>query len=95
MKLTAAKSDLDFIAHLGDYICETVGAPTLDAVEPAHSPISLPDGRPLAGGGRYGRSLEDYRSLYRTYRTDSRLQALHRQFPMIVIWDDHDFSDDC
>ncbi|MGF6612580.1 alkaline phosphatase D [Paraburkholderia sp. WSM4175] len=95
MKLIAAETDLDFVVHVGDYIYETVGTPTLDAVEPAHSRITLPHGRPLAGGGQYAESLDDYRSLYRTYRSDPRLQALHRQFPMIAIWDDHEFTDDC
>ena len=95
MKLIAAETDLDFVVHVGDYIYEAVGAPTLDAVEPAHPRISLPDGRPLAAGGQCAASLEDYRTLYRAYRSDARLQTLHRQFPMIAIWDDHEFSDDC
>ena len=95
MKLIAAETDLDFVVHVGDYIYEVVGAPTLDAVEPAHPRISLPHGRPLAGGGQCAESLDDYRTLYRTYRSDARLQTLHRQFPMIAIWDDHEFSDDC
>ena len=95
MKLIAAETDLDFVVHVGDYIYEVVGAPTLDAVEPAHPRISLPHGRLLAGGGQCAESLDDYRTLYRTYRSDARLQTLHLRFPMIAIWDDHEFSDDC
>lgn len=41
------------------------------------------------------RSLDNYRELYRTVRTDPDLQRLHERFPFIVTWDDHEFSDDC
>jgi alkaline phosphatase D len=91
-----AAEDLDFLVHLGDYIYETVGA-TFQAgqAEPAHTRITLPNGLSLPSGGAYANSLEDYRTLYRTYRGDGRLQELHRKFPMVAIWDDHEFSDDC
>jgi alkaline phosphatase D len=95
MDLIAAE-DLDFMVHVGDYVYETVGAAfQLERVEPAHARIELPNGVPLTVGGVYANSLEDYRTLYRTYRSDARLQELHRKFPMIAIWDDHEFSDDC
>lgn len=88
--------DLDFIVHLGDYIYETVNAGfQTGAVENAHAPLTLPDGTPRGDGARYATTLADYRSLYRNYRSDPRLQALHARFPMIAIWDDHEFSDDC
>ncbi|WP_306393060.1 alkaline phosphatase D family protein [Telluria beijingensis] len=91
-----ASEELDFIVHLGDYVYETVGADfQTGRAEPAHGRINLPDGVTLAGGGRYANTLADYRTLYRTYRGDARLQALHPKCPMIVIWDDHEFSDDC
>jgi alkaline phosphatase D len=93
-----AAEDLDFVVHLGDYIYETVGAGFQSGrAEPAHPRIALPDGlaQQGGGGGVYANSLEDYRTLYRTYRGDARLQTLHRRFPMIAIWDDHEFSDDC
>jgi alkaline phosphatase D len=95
MSLIAAESDLDFVVHVGDYIYETVGGARPEAAEAAHPPLQLPDGKPLPDAGRYADSLEDYRLLYRTYRTDPRLQTLHRRLPMIAIWDDHEFSDDC
>ena len=63
--------------------------------ESAHGSITLPNGLPKLSGGIYANSLEDYRTLYRTYRGDARLQELHRKFPMVAIWDDHEFSDDC
>ena len=95
MDLLAAEN-VDFLVHLGDYIYETVAA-TFRAgqAEPVHSRITLPNGLPLPAGGIYANSLEDYRTLYRTYRGDGRLQELHRKFPMVAIWDDHEFSDDC
>ncbi|MDN4051931.1 alkaline phosphatase D family protein [Massilia sp. YIM B02763] len=90
-----AQEDLDFIVHLGDYIYETVGAAfQTGAAEPAHGKITLPNGV-AAGGAVYANTVDDYRTLYRTYRGDARLQELHRKFPMVVIWDDHEFSDDC
>lgn len=95
MSLIAAERDLDFVVHVGDYIYETVGGAKADATESMHPPLRLPDGKPLPDGSRYADSLEDYRLLYRTYRTDPRLQTLHHRLPMIAIWDDHEFSDDC
>lgn len=95
MELLAAEN-LDFVVHLGDYIYETVGAAfQTGAAEAAHGKITLPNGVVGAGGSVYANTLDDYRSLYRTYRSDSRLQEIHRRFPMIAIWDDHEFSDDC
>ncbi len=96
MSLLAAEPDLDFIVHVGDYVYETVGAAfQAGAAEPAHTALTLPDGLPLPAGGKYANSLNDYRYLYRTYRSDARLRTLHQQWPMIAIWDDHEFSDDC
>jgi alkaline phosphatase D len=90
------KEDYDFLVHVGDYIYEAVGAAfQAGAVERAHGPIMLPDGTTLADGSRHATTLADYRTLYKTYRSDARLQALHARFPFIGIWDDHEFSDDC
>jgi len=91
-----AAEDLDFLVHVGDYIYEAVGAAfQAGQAEPAHPRIRLPNGLSLPSGAIYANSLEDYRTLYRTYRGDGRLQELHRKFPMVAIWDDHEFSDDC
>ncbi|MDD2545412.1 MAG: alkaline phosphatase D family protein [Burkholderiaceae bacterium] len=91
-----AQEDLDFLVHVGDYIYETVGAAFQSgAAEPAHGAIRFPDGTALPDGSRYATTLADYRTLYRTYRGDARLQALHARFPFIPTWDDHEFSDDC
>ncbi|MCO5975983.1 alkaline phosphatase D family protein [Ideonella oryzae] len=96
--LVASETDLDFFLHLGDYIYETVGADfQTGLVESRHAAMTLPEGATKADGssGKYANALDDYRYLYKTYRSDSRIQALHERFAMIAIWDDHEFSDDC
>ncbi|MBY4897950.1 alkaline phosphatase [Cupriavidus sp. AU9028] len=93
-----AAEDLDLIVHLGDYVYETVGEDfQLGAVEASHGPLVLPDGTYKSGnsGARYATTLNDYRYLYKRYRTDPRLQAVHERFAIVATWDDHEFSDDC
>ncbi|QUN30026.1 alkaline phosphatase D family protein [Cupriavidus sp. KK10] len=91
-----AQQDLDFIVHVGDYIYEAVpGGSRADNVEDRHGVLQLPNGTALPDGSVYATTLDDYRYLYRSYRNDARLQALHAAFPMIAIWDDHEFSDNC
>lgn len=93
----AKNEKLDFIVHLGDYIYETVGeAFQVGAVESRHAALTLPNGTFKSGtsGAKYATTLADYRYLYKKYRTDARLQAVHERFAFIAIWDDHEFSDD-
>lgn len=91
-----AAMDLDFVIHMGDYIYESVGASfQTGKAEASHTALTLPNGTRLADNSVYATTLADYRYLYKTYRTDPRLQALHAAFPVISIWDDHEFSDDC
>jgi alkaline phosphatase D len=93
----ADEGDLDFVVFLGDYIYET------DRTPPARIPTAdrqtpLPDGLPLGEApddGTAALTLADYRTLYRTYRTDPDLQKIHAAVPFINIWDDHEFSNDC
>jgi len=93
----AKNEKLDFIVHLGDYIYETVGESfQVGSVETRHGALTLPDGTFKNGssGAKYATTLADYRYLYKKYRTDTRLQAVHERFAFIAIWDDHEFSDD-
>jgi alkaline phosphatase D len=91
-----AAENIDFIVHLGDYIYEAVGADyQAGGVESAHAALVLPNGTALPTGGKYATTLADYRYLYKRYRTDPRMQKLHERFAFVVIWDDHEFSDDC
>jgi len=93
----AEHESLDFIVHLGDYIYETVGeAFQSGAVEGRHDQLKFPDGTFMHGqsGAQYATTVADYRYLYKKYRSDKRLQAVHERFAFIAIWDDHEFTDD-
>lgn len=80
----AERSDLDAVIHLGDYIYEyaTEGFGetygTARELDPPHEIVTL----------------SDYRRRYACYRSDPDLLELHRQHPMIHVWDDHEFADD-
>ena len=82
----SATDDVDLILHLGDYLYEyhRGNYPALaDAVagrliEPGHEMVAL----------------ADYRLRYASYRSDPDLQRLHQLFPMIAMWDDHEFTND-
>lgn len=90
-----AAEELDFVVHLGDYIYEAIGQSfQAGQAEQAHTELKLPNGTALSSGGRYATTLADYRYLYRTYRSDARLQNVHSRFPAIMVWDDHEFTDD-
>ena len=39
-------------------------------------------------------TLADYRMRHAQYKRDADLQELHRQHPMVAIWDDHEISND-
>ena len=94
--LVANESNLDFFVHLGDYIYETVGkAFQSGSVEALHSPLVFPNGTKNPDNSSYATSTDDYRYLYKRYRSDARLQAVHERYAMIAVWDDHEFSDDC
>lgn len=92
---------LDFFVHLGDYVYETAGDSTFQGstderrvtFDDEAGAIALTAG----DGSTYyaARTLDNYRQLYRTFRSDPALQAVHERLAMIAIWDDHEFSDDC
>jgi alkaline phosphatase D len=89
---------IDFIVHLGDYVYETVGASFQSgSVESLHPQLVFPNGMadPADSNTTCASTLADYRYLYKRYRTDTRLQAIHERYSFIAIWDDHEFSDDC
>jgi alkaline phosphatase D len=94
-----ANEDIDFIVHLGDYVYETTGDPSFQ--ETSGRTIKFTDEQgalPLGEGDKKffaAKSLSNYRELYKAYRSDKNLQAVHMLFPMINIWDDHEFSNDC
>ncbi|MET7766502.1 alkaline phosphatase D family protein [Streptomyces sp. NPDC005393] len=79
----AARTDLDAVLHLGDYIYEYKSGeyPAQKYVvrrhDPTHEIITL----------------ADYRTRHGKYKTDADAQALHAALPLIAIWDDHEFAD--
>ncbi len=81
-RLIAQRTDLDAVVHLGDYIYEHA----IDGFGYSFGNFRapLPFGETL--------TLSDYRLRYRTHRLDPDLQELHRLFPMIHVWDDHEFA---
>ena len=81
-----SKENIDFVVHLGDYIYETISAPTFQYAQLRQ--FELPSGRKTAY------ELSDYRALYKVYRSDRYLQAVHESFPFYIIWDDHEFAND-
>ena len=78
------RADLDAVLHLGDYLYEygngTFGDGTaLGRVpQPNHEIVTL----------------TDYRTRHAQYKTDPDLQEAHRQHPFIVVWDDHEVTND-
>ena len=88
--------NIDFVLNLGDYIYETTGDPSFQTSSPGRAMIlSNPSEAIDLGGGNYAaQSVGNYRDIYKTIRQDRHLQRVHELFPMVSIWDDHEFSDD-
>jgi alkaline phosphatase D len=92
LRHAATVDELAFVLHLGDYVYETTDA---SASGERRVRFRDPDGALDLGEGRLAaRSLDNYRELYKTYRSDADLQRLHELFPFIVVPDDHEFSND-
>lgn len=90
--------DIDFIVHLGDYVYETTGDSSFQASGGRGFEFDDLEGAQQLGQGDNSfyaaKSLSNYRQLYKTYRGDALLQEVHENFPMIAVWDDHEFADD-
>ncbi len=84
-----AETDLDFVVHLGDFIYETTGDPRFQSLPYPDRAFTLPSGARAATG------LNDYRFLYRQYRSDPLLQRFLEQHTLITLWDDHETANDC
>jgi len=92
----AARDDLDAVLHLGDYVYEYGNDPAEPGVAGSgdrYGPAALVgvrDHRPATEIV----SLQDYRVRHALYKTDPDAQAAHRQHPWIVIFDDHEITND-
>ncbi len=73
-----AAGDVDLVVHCGDYIYE-------------RGPETTADGA-VRGGQLTAVELDDYRRMYALHRSDEHLRAAHEAAPWVVIWDDHETS---
>lgn len=78
----AARADLDLVLHLGDYIYEYRNGQYGDGAR--FDRVPRPDREIVA--------LEDYRTRHAHYKLDPDLQEAHRQHPWVVVWDDHELT---
>ena len=74
----AAAAGLDLVMFMGDYIYEY--GTSRNAV------------RRLEGGEIF--SLDEYRARYATHKSDAALKAAHAAAPWMLVWDDHEVSND-
>lgn len=74
-----AEQDPDLVLFLGDYIYEKA-AGAKDVVR-LHPPVEA-------------RDLASYRQRYAWYKADANLQAAHACAPWVMMWDDHEVSND-
>jgi len=80
----AYKENLNAIVHVGDYIYEYANGTYGDGT--ALDRIPSPD--------RETMELADYRWRHGQYKSDLQLQEAHRLHPWIIVWDDHESSND-
>lgn len=87
--MISQQDDLDFVVHLGDYLYE-------------YGEDEYGDGSALVRNGQDRVpepptemiTQQDYVLRHAQYKRDPELQRLHAQFPMICVWDDHEFTND-
>jgi alkaline phosphatase D len=79
----AVRGDLDAVVHLGDYIYEYANTEYGDGSK--YGRVPLPDKEIVA--------LADYRQRHAQYKSDPDSQEIHRQHPFVIVWDDHEFTD--
>ncbi|HVQ08009.1 MAG TPA: alkaline phosphatase D family protein [Allosphingosinicella sp.] len=82
----AARRDIDLVVHVGDYLYEYQRGRYPAATEVAPGRIVEPASEIIR--------LADYRLRFAAYRADPDLRRLHRLFPMIAMWDDHESAND-
>lgn len=90
------RDTLDFVLYMGDYIYETTGNPEFQNVVDQERAVNFQDQAGAINNTEYyaAKSLSNYRDLYKIYRKDKALQQLHELYPILVTWDDHEYSDD-
>ncbi len=76
----AERADLDLVLHLGDYLYE-YGPNEYGSLRTPEPPNEMV-------------TLSDYRLRHAQYKRDADLQEVHRQHPVVAIWDDHEITND-
>jgi alkaline phosphatase D len=87
-----ADGDYDFIVCLGDYIYAESYHSKAGGTGVRDDKIGRanPDNKSIV---REAVTLADYRAKYSLYRSDPLLRAVHGNFPMVMLWDDHEVQD--
>ncbi len=89
------EEQLQFVLHLGDFIYEVTwyGSDHPDGFRGRRirDLYRFPDGEKV-GTFHLPVSLEDYRTLYRTYLEDPDLQDARARWPFVCVWDNHEFA---
>lgn len=76
----AERADLDAVIHLGDYVYE-YGPNVYGSLRTPEPPFEMV-------------TLSDYRLRHAQYKRDADSIEMHRQHPLIAIWDDHETTND-
>lgn len=76
----AERADLDAVLHLGDYLYE-YGPAVYGSLRTPEPPREIV-------------TLSDYRLRHAQYKADADSIEMHRQHPLIAIWDDHETTND-
>jgi len=91
----AAPADqLEFVLHLGDFIYEVVEYPEEAKTRydrTIYEVARIPDGRKV-GKFHIPLTVEGYRAVYKGYLADPDLQDARARWPLVCIWDNHEFS---
>ncbi|WP_152041239.1 alkaline phosphatase D family protein [Salinigranum salinum] len=85
-----AEADVDFLVHVGDFVYESDAGDFkgLGSYDYPGREKSLPSGRDRVW------NLDDYRYLYRLYRSDRFLQEALESHTLVAGWDDHEMVND-
>jgi alkaline phosphatase D len=76
----AERADIDAVVHLGDYLYE-YGPNQYGSLRTPEPPNEMV-------------TLSDYRLRHAQYKRDADSIEMHRQHPLIAIWDDHEITND-
>ncbi len=76
----AERADIDAVIHLGDYLYE-YGPNVYGSLRTPEPPNEMV-------------TLSDYRLRHAQYKRDADSIEMHRQHPLIAIWDDHEITND-